>query len=549
MAHQLQLPVRAPALLLLGGTVLGLSLTRWGPAPIGPALGLALGLAIGSYFLARRHRALWLISFWCAATVAFWAYGSLRLPLSPSLEAMERPPRELRLAFDLERVLNPHNAFGKATGFARVARADPTGVLSPGDRFFFRLTLPEEGGFAVLRGSRLAATAVLSPIHPEVSPDSFDGYLKDSGIHYRFARNDRLTELRPPGWFDRFAQATNQRFEGILRLAAPPERGLDDIYVAMLLGQKIELSPEQKERFRMTGTMHFFAISGLHIGVIATVIAQFLLIARVPRRWSPFIGLPLVYLYVEITGAPPSAVRAFLMVAFFWISFALARQRSPLAALAASAVFVLIVQPAQLWSLGFQLSYTVVLSLLLMGLPLHGWICQRATPRGDLPEADWSRWQRWRTESSEALGLMFAISFSAWLASAPLSAAFFGYLSPWAILLNMCLVNLAALAISSGVLALALGMLGLEALSGFINHAAWLTLALMDGLVAWSAAIPGLIFQCPGFPRSIAYGTLLLYFASLFWMHRQPQPQKAAYWALPVAVIGGGLLLGLALMP
>ena len=126
--------------------------------------------------------------------------------------------------------------------------------------------------------------------------------------------------------------------------------------------------------------MHFFAISGLHIGVIATAIAQFLLLIRIPRKVSPFIGLPLLFLYVQITGASPSAVRAFLMALFFWASFAFVRQRSPLAALAASAVFVLIFQPAQLWSIGFQLSYTVVLSILLFGLPLYETASEKLAP-------------------------------------------------------------------------------------------------------------------------------------------------------------------------
>ena len=154
----------------------------------------------------------------------------------------------------------------------------------------------------------------------------------------------------------------------------------------MLLGRKIELSKAQIERYRMTGTMHFFAISGLHIGVIATVIAQFLLLIRVPRAVAPWIGLPLLYLYVEITGGTPSAIRAFLMAAFFWSSFACQRQRSPFSALMCSAILVLIIDPNQLWSLGFQLSYAVVLSILLFGLPLHQVLTGRCQPYQWLPE-------------------------------------------------------------------------------------------------------------------------------------------------------------------
>lgn len=336
----------------------------------------------------------------------------------------------------------------------------------------------------------------------------------------------------------------NARFQSYLRLGAPDGGALDSIYVAMLLGQKTELSDAQTDRFRMTGTMHFFAISGLHIGVIAAVIAQFLMLVRVPRRLSPFIGLPLLYLYVEITGAPPSAVRAFLMAAFFWASFAFTRQRSPLAALAASAVFVLIFKPDQLWSIGFQLSYTVVLSILLLGLPLYDAASARLSPFRYLPKDNWAAWQHIYAWFQDALLLLFAISFSAWLASAPLGAAFFGYLSPGAVFLNMALVNLAALAISTGVISLTVATLGLESLAGFLNHAAWLAIQVMDSLVDWSTRVPGMILHCKGFSEWIAYATLSAYFALLFWIQRQRGHGRSYLWILPPSVVITGLLYG-----
>jgi competence protein ComEC len=283
----------------------------------------------------------------------------------------------------------------------------------------------------------------------------------------------------------------------------------------------------------------------LHIGVIATVIAQFLILVRVPRKLSPFIGLPLLYLYVEITGASPSAVRAFLMALFFWASFAFTRQRSPLAALAASAVFVLTFQPDQLWSVGFQLSYTVVLSILLFALPLYESASARLAPFRYLPKASRTPSQHLYAWVQDALLLLFAISFAAWLASAPLSAAFFGYLSPGAVLLNMALVNLAALAISAGVISLSVATLGGESLAAFVNHAAWVTIQGMDALVAWSAGVPGIILRCEGFDERIAYATLVAYFALLFWIQRQRGFGRGYLWALPPSVVLAGLLYGL----
>ena len=546
MPRRNQMPTRAPALFLLLGMILGLILAREVSAPIGYVLGAAGLMAVLSYAFSKQYHGLWLLSFVSAATLAAWAYGTLRFPTKPESAQLKLPIREAHLHLEIDRVMQTRNQFGNVSGVARIIEANATSRLEHGAKIFFRIKVPETNTFTVLRGSEVKATGVLTPISYAVDPDSFEGYLKDTGIHYRFERTSALELAVPPSRFNQFCHGMNLRFQKYLSLGAPDEKNLDGIYTAMLLGRKAELSDEQSDRFRMTGTMHFFAISGLHIGVIATVIAQFLILVRIPRKVSPFIGLPLLYLYVEITGASPSAVRAFLMALFFWTSFAFVRQRSPLAALAASAVFVLIFQPAQLWSIGFQLSYTVVLSILLFGLPLYEKASEKLAPFRYLPKVNWSPSQHLYAWIQDALLLLFAISFSAWLASAPLSAAFFGYLSPGAILLNMLLVNLAAVAISTGVVSLSLALVGLDSFAGFINHAAWISIQMMDTLVIGSTNIPGMILHCDGFAEWIAYSILVAYFTLLFCLHRIRSRSSAVIWLLPPVVIIAGLLLGLA---
>jgi competence protein ComEC len=545
MPRQRQMPIRAPALFLLVGMVIGFCIAREIDAPLAVALATSLILATLNLLFARKKSGLWLFSFMLATTLAAWCYGTLRLPSKPEPALLKLPSREAHLHFKVERVMQARSQYGKATGIARISQANWTSRLERGAKIFFRMDLPDTEPFNVLRGSEIQATGVLTPISAKVDPESFEGYLKDTGIHYQFERTSDLKLLHPPARFDQFCQRMNEHFQHYLRLGAPPDGHLDSIYIAMLLGRKAELNNDQKDRFRMTGTMHFFAISGLHIGVIATVIAQFLILIRVPRKISPFIGLPLLYLYVEITGASPSAVRAFLMAFFFWASFAFTRQRTPLAALAASAVFVLMFKPDQLWSIGFQLSYTVVLSILLFGLPLHEIASERLAPFRYLPKANWSPMQHIYVWGQEALLLLFSISFSAWLASALLSAAFFGYISPGAIILNMLLVNLAALAISTGVISLTFAMIGMESAAGFINNAAWVSIHLMDRLVVGTTKIPGIVIRCDGFATWIAYFGLIGYFALLFWLHRARNYRSAVLWILPPTVILAALLYGL----
>lgn len=549
---------RAPILSLLLGLLLGLILARHYSAPLPLLLSVACIGSIAALRLAGNERLQWqwMLCFLISTTHCCWAYGQIRLPTAPQAYNLTLPAREAQLAIEIQRVMQPGERYGKPSGLARVLDAPSTSRIHPGEQIYFKLTLPsvvaeQAAVLNIQRGLQLQTTGVLTPILPPATTsdeNDFEAYLQSIGVHYRFDRSGPLQILRAPRAFDQFCAAMNQRFQATLRLGAAPNSELANVYVAMLLGRKIELSKAQIERYRMTGTMHFFAISGLHIGVIATVIAQFLLLIRVPRAVAPWIGLPLLYLYVEITGGSPSAIRAFLMAAFFWSSFACQRQRSPFSALMCSAILVLIIDPNQLWSLGFQLSYTVVLSILLFGLPLHQVLTRRCQPYQWLPEHDWNARQRACAWSLDKVLLLFAISFSAWLASTPLSAALFEFVAPGAILLNMLLVYLVAIVISGGVISLACTSALLSGLAGFVNHSAWTVIYLMDQMIICCTQLPGAILPSEGFSNALSYSALCLYFATLLWLHRSAaRLQGHAMW-LPPLVIISSVTAGLALI-
>jgi len=517
-----RIPNRAPALYLIPGMVLGLMLARTFAAPMEALLAGATLSVLVSFWTnyKQRNHTLWMTSFLMCTTLAFWAYGLARFPVKPDAFTLSMPEREATLVLDIKRVYRANKMFQRTSGIAQVVRATNTSPVKEKSSVYFRLQIPKDSKFDLLRGQRLKATGVLYPIIIEKGEDSFDAYLKESGVHYSFVRTSKLELIKEASAFDRFCINMNGRFEDSLRLGAPEDTHLTDIYVAMLLGKKAALSEQQNERFRISGTMHFFAISGLHIGVIATVIAQCLLLLRVPRRYSPWIGLPLLYLYVEITGGAPSAVRAFLMTACFWASYAIIRQRSPLGALAASAVAVLLIKPEQLWSVGFQLSYTVVLSILLFGLPLYESLSKHFRPFQSLPEDNWSNGHKLTAWTNDKVILLFSISFSAWLASAPLSAGLFGSIAPAATLLNMLLVYLAAIVITSGVIGLTVATLSFGGLCSFINHSSWVCLAAMDTLVVSSLQIPGTVLVCENFPKIISYISVLGFISIVIWMHQ-----------------------------
>ncbi|MFP4167126.1 MAG: ComEC/Rec2 family competence protein [Opitutales bacterium] len=544
---QRRIQARAPALYPLAGIVLGLVVAAHLHPP--PALLLAGALAATMLALKlctafpRRFTVAWALAYIAAATLAAWTYGIIRLPETPPPEQLALPERETTLEFQVQRIFQEKDSFGRTSGIARLIADPEIGPLRKGRKLYFSVKYDALPHGPPRPGIELEATGVLYPV-PAPDPgrskaglDAFNAYLKETGTHYRFARCSELRVIRPPSLFQRFCGRMNRRFHDTLRLGAPADKDLDNIYVAMLLGRKNSLTSEQKERFQLSGTMHFFAISGLHIGVIAAVIAQALLLLRVPRAISPFIGLPLLFAYVVITGSSPSAIRAFLMATFFWAAYALKRQRGPLPALAGSAVFVLLIAPEQLRSIGFQLSYAVVLSILLLGLPLYEVLTERFRPGQWTPEKDRSKLQRCQAWSVDKLLLLFAISFSAWVASTPLSAGLFNYVAPGAALLNMALINLAGLTIITGVSGLAVGTVFLGPLAAFLNHAAWVLIIVMDAVISFSTQLPGAIIRSENFPLSLSYASLTLYFALLFGLHVSSKPFTVARLCIAPAII------------
>ncbi len=156
-----------------------------------------------------------------------------------------------------------------------------------------------------------------------------------------------------------FCEHLAQRLNAILSTGVAAKRPeLTAVYRAMMLGQKHELNIEQDQLFMHSGTMHLFAINGLHIGIVAVAVHALLLLARCPRLLVA--GLTLhspVARRGHDRGSRPSAVRAWLLVVAYGYLRAdcrpmASRQRQQRS-------WVLLADPMALFSASFQMSYGV----------------------------------------------------------------------------------------------------------------------------------------------------------------------------------------------
>lgn len=217
---------------------------------------------------------------------------------------------------------------------------------------------------------------------------------------------------------------------------------------ALVLGYRADVPPQVRETFMRTGTAHVFAISGLHVGIFATVLAGFLRAAGLPRRWWAAALLPMLALYTLATGAAVSAMRAFVMAAAWWAAPAFRRRPDPPSALGLAAVIILAVAPSQVTEPGFWFSFLVVTALLMSGsrMPLENRTEDDLTPQPD--NGGWLAdfWRR-------ALTLPRA-SWAAWLGSTPLTLYVGHQIAPAALAGNLVVIPAAFLIVLTGCLSL-----------------------------------------------------------------------------------------------
>ncbi|MDF7825603.1 ComEC/Rec2 family competence protein [Pontiellaceae bacterium B12227] len=236
---------------------------------------------------------------------------------------------------------------------------------------------------------------------------------------------------------------------------------------ALVLGYRKEMPAQIMNIFRRTGSLHIFAISGLHVGIVGFLLILLLKMLGVPRDKFGLLLVPLLSFYVISTGMKSSALRALLMAAIFILGPLFRRKPDIPSSVAIAAIILLIFQPLEILSVGFIFSFTVVI-FLVMGF-------------ATIPKA----WVKGAWLKVYIISLIIT-SVVAGLASAPLTMLYFGMFSPVALIGNLVVVPLTFFIVLCGWVSIIFPML-----SCTFNQAAVIFIDLMLGTVSWLDGLPG----------------------------------------------------------
>lgn len=345
---------------------------------------------------------------------------------------------------------------------------------------------PRNGSLSVLRGS-------VRPADPE---GNGAGWRRSLGITLAMGGAALGGEVEPPGawrtWTSGAAVRLEEALQASLREAGRGER----LLAATMLGRTRLLPEEDKAAFAATGTLHLFAISGLHIAGMAAMLVAAGGRLGLDRRRAAALALAALAVYVEVTGGAPSARRAWLMAAGILACRLLERRANPVQGLAAAGALTLLLDPEAATDAGFQLSYLSVAGILLAGSPAardlaRPTTAERLTPEDARRPAD--RRRAWlRAKVAEGL----CVSAGATLAGLGTVVSLFGQFSAGGVLVNVVLVPLATVPLALGMVSVALTPLGgLDPLRRLLNTAAALWLEGMAGLASAASAVPGMSWE------------------------------------------------------
>lgn len=302
-------------------------------------------------------------------------------------------------------------------------------------------------GAAPQYGDRLRISGLLSNIPPPRNPGQFDAatWSQRKDIH-------QVIEIIQPGVAETLAPHQGNplvRFSISIRswMISAITHSIDDpdvsrLLAGMVLGDTSDLSQNIQEAFRATGTYHLFSVSGLHVGILAIILWYVFKTLRLPRKLTAALIIPILFFYVLMTGLKAASIRAAMMGSIILIGLMAERRPVLFNNLCAAAFLILLTDTNQLFNAGFQLSFGVVASILLLSTIFERKIEEPFSPDPFIPRKLLSPARRFTLRTMQVFASLSAVSLAAWLGSFPLTAGYFHMVSLSALPANLVAVPL-----------------------------------------------------------------------------------------------------------
>jgi competence protein ComEC len=345
-------------------------------------------------------------------------------------------------------------------------------------------------------GDEFKFFGMAEPIEPPRNPGQFDmrSYLARRDVHrslfVRYAEDGTLIRHGGGNPVLRAARRSRDWMQRVLCRSLDDSPDVQNFISGIALGLRHQTPEDIEEPFQQTGTLHLFAVAGLHVAIVAQLLWIVATIARLSRKWSVAFIVPLLLFYAAVTGLHISSVRAAVMSAIILCGLLVDRRAFTLNSLAAAAFCLLALDTNELFATGFQLSFAVVGAIVLFADPLFRLSQRCAAPDPFLPRSLLSKPRRWADAGLKSICRGGSVSLAAWLGSLLLIVWYFHLVTPISLLANLTVVPIAFLILAIALLSILTAPL-LAPLSVVFNNANWCLARLVLVLVHWFAQLPG----------------------------------------------------------
>jgi competence protein ComEC len=347
----------------------------------------------------------------------------------------------------------------------------------------------------LLCGDRLEFATPLIPVAPPLVPGSLDysSYEAEQGIYYHAtipALNWRRTETGGGDFWQNLSYRARDWAYSRLQIGLEDDPRMADFLTGMLIGYRQEIPTDIEQDFRRTGTLHVFAVSGQNIAEMVVVALIFLQLCGLVRwRWAWVIA-PIVLLYCLLTGSPASAIRATVMALAILLAWRLGRPLNALGCWSLAFLAMLIWYPPILLDPGAQLSFAIVLGLILIAPPLMRFFARPFAHDSFVPYDLLTGAQKIEARFWTGAALVLASGIAAALVTEPITALDFHQITPISILANLVVVPTAGIITMIGTLSVTVSLVS-TFLAALLNNANWLFAKLLILFVSFLAHEPG----------------------------------------------------------
>lgn len=418
--------------------------------------------------------------------------------------------------------------------------------LASGERIKTRAIVyfNEDENIGLLPNDKIQLIGTMARPRAKTLPGIYDRpkSLARFGIHLQIS-GASIEQRIPASWYSPLSLAAKLRSRGarIFRNSLKPR--VAEIFVALVLGYRYGVNQHDRAIFTESGLGHLFAVSGLHVAILAFMVGFLLRALGIGTKKRAVILGVFVIFYAIMVGARPPVVRATVMILTYLTATLIGRGRDTINTISFAAFVLLVYSPLWHSDPGFLLSFAAVGCIVLMFPVLEElWAEYR---KSDVRlEIRFER--KWKHALQDWFRHAIFVSLAAQIGVQPLLIHFMGFFNPWGVLANVLVLPLAAVVLAMGVLMLCVGLIA-SMLAGIFASLATAVLMFLLMIADILSLLPGSII----YVSLTEANSLLIFYSLLLYVLLGAHTRVRDIWdeeptPLDKKAIGYGVGFGLA---